>query len=271
MSEQNSFRLACPYCGQHLEVENDMAGMVIDCPTCGQSLIVPADDNLQNDTSAMSECCNPSDRTAPSVDGTDTCQKAIPAIKVIRKQERFVDKCMSRAKAIGIGLAVLLLFIGVGVIKEFLGEDTVATNTEAMTVSKVVAASIRCLENYIETPTDGRRQALSQSLAACPEDFQEAVKDYLSSLAKTCDDMISDRERKEAEAGTVVLGLLAGAASDNPRDAMAAGWQIGNAIQGEMQQTAQRRLEQERRYKLANLIDVAQKYGVDLNDSRSAM
>ena len=140
------------------------------------------------------------------------------------------------------------------------------TNTTSENHAEKIKEAVQALGKYIETPTDRRLQAVSESLEHCPQDFREAVKDLLISLNKTCNDMISEQERKDAEVGGLVLGLLAGAISDNPRDAMSSGFQIGSAIHSEMQQKAQKRLEQERKYKLTNLIDIAQKYGVDLND-----
>lgn len=140
------------------------------------------------------------------------------------------------------------------------------TNTTSENRAEKIKEAVQALRNYIETPTDRRLQAVSESLEHCPQDFSEAVKDLLISLNKTCNDMISEQERKDAEDGGLVLSFLFGALSDNPRDAMSSGFQIGHAIHSEMQQKAQKRLEQEIKYKLTDLIDIAQKYGVDLND-----
>ncbi len=143
--------------------------------------------------------------------------------------------------------------------------DNISDNIFDNRAGKIKEA-LQCLANYCETPTERRLQALSQSLESCPQDFQDAVKDLFISLNKTYEDMISKQEQEDAMAGTIFLGLLAGAVSNNPGDAMSAGFQIGNAIQGEMQQKSQKRLEQEIEHKLADLIDIARKYGVDLND-----
>ena len=144
-------------------------------------------------------------------------------------------------------------------------------NAEADTVTKAVHEAVRRLENYLEAQTDIRRQALSQSLERCPQDFSQAVIDLLVSLSKSSDDMISEKERNDATAATIILSLLAGAASDNAWDGMSRGAQIGGAIEGEVQQRAQKRLEQEIRHRYANLVDIAGKYGVDLVGSQNAL
>ena len=37
----STFKFACPYCGQHLNVDTDQAGAQMQCPTCFQNIIIP--------------------------------------------------------------------------------------------------------------------------------------------------------------------------------------------------------------------------------------
>ena len=272
MEVQDSFRLACPHCGQHLEVDSDMAGMVVECPACGQSLIVPPDEAEQNETANTSESRSRFVQRDLASAGTDSTPQPKPVIKVVRKTRgRRMDKFKNHAKGVGIGLAVLLFFVGVGVLMEFQSEgesvpDRPDNAAAVYATKKAVEASLKCLENYLETQTDRRLQALSSSLETCPADFIEAVRNFLASWSKTSDDMISEKERNDATAATIILSLLAGAASDNAWDGMSRGAQIGGAIEGEVQQRAQSRLEQEIKSRYVDVIDVARKYGVEVND-----
>lgn len=250
MTEEETFKFACPHCGRHLRADGDMAGMCVDCPACGQALIVPVG------------------RSGAS------CRRTAPVVKVIRRREGILGKCKRHMKAVATGLVVLFLFVGAGVVMEHATDASVFGNgadAEAEFAKKAVTDAIQCLGNYLDARTEVRLNALSQSLERCPKDFQEAVNDFLITLRKTPDDMISAREREDAQTAGAFLGLLAGAASDNPGDALTSGLLIGGAIHGEMQQKAQLRLQQELKYKLANLIDIARKYGADSNDPKNAL
>ena len=270
MEEQNGIRLACPYCGQHLNADADMAGMVVECPACGQSLIVPSDEAEQSEAADTPECRRQSVYGNSDEAGARKPCGTRPVIKVVRKKrERCIDKFKNQAKAAGIGLAVLL-FVGAGVLMEFHGEEAGVANetgmaSETSATTKAVEASLKCLASYIETPTEKRYQALSGSLETCPSDFKEAVRNFLAAMSKSRDDMISEKERDEALAATVVLGLLAGAVSDSSGEAFSSGMQIGNLVNGEVQRKAQSRLEQEIKSRFADVVDVARKYGVDLD------
>ena len=96
-----------------------------------------------------------------------------------------------------------------------------------------------------------------EGIRRCPKDFQEAVNDLLITWRKKPNDMISVSKRKNFETASVVQRLQDVAVSDNPGDALLSGSQISGAIHGEMQQKAQLHLQQELKYKLANLIDIA--------------
>ena len=79
MTKKNSFKFSCPHCGQHLDADRDMIGITVDCPACGQSLTVQANPIM---------------------------------IKVVKRRERFIDRCKNWLKATSIGVVVLLLFFG---------------------------------------------------------------------------------------------------------------------------------------------------------------
>ncbi|MBM3859373.1 MAG: hypothetical protein FJ395_06950 [Verrucomicrobia bacterium] len=39
-------RFACPYCNQHIEADDDMAGETIHCPFCQRQITIPAQSTL---------------------------------------------------------------------------------------------------------------------------------------------------------------------------------------------------------------------------------
>ena len=180
-------------------------------------------------------------------------------ITVIKKRESFIARCKNLVKAIGIGLVVLLLFVGVG----SMISETEIEKSDVEVKYDAVKDSIECLLDYIEVSNDRRLQVLSNSLSPCPADYQDAVKEFLIAASQTVDDVITETERNEAMAGSVVLGLLAGAVSDSPQDAFIAGGQVGNLMWEETQRRAQKRLRQQIETKRTHLINVAQKYGIN--------
>ena len=301
MTEEKSFKFNCPHCGRHLEADYDMVGMKFDCPECSQSLKVPEVGNSSpNDGGDLfaEEYLHPS---APPSEETEPTSLSTPKITVIRKRERFIDRIKNRIKAVGIGVAVLLLFVGVGVIKECLDETETATatkgnakvesgakecldETETATATKgnakvesgakvkAVMTSLECLLNYVEMPNERRLGVLSRSLEFCPKDFMDAVKEFLVSVSRTSDDMISDREREDMIKGKIALGLIFGAVNKNdPQSGVAAGLQLGDLISAKTQESANQRLKQDIESKLNHLLDVAERYGVDPNKLETAL
>lgn len=278
MTEEKSFKCNCPHCGQHLDAEHDMVGMEFDCPACGQPLTVPEVGNSSPNEGGdlfAEEHLHPSD---PPSEETEPTPLSTPKITVIRKRERFIDRIKKRMKAVGIGVAVLLLFAGVGVIKECLDETETATATkekskvEGGTKVRAVMTSIECLLNYVEMPNERRLGALSRSLESCPKDFMDAVKEFLVSVSRTSDDMISDREREDMIKGKIALGLIFGAVNKNdPQSGVAAGLQLGDLISAKTQESANQRLKRDIESKLNHLLDVAERYGVDPNKLETAL
>ena len=278
MTEEKSFKFNCPHCGRHLEADYDMVGMKFDCPECSQSLKVPEVGNSSpNDGGDLfaEEYLHPS---APPSEETEPTSLSTPKITVIRKRERFIDRIKNRIKAVGIGVAVLLLFVGVGVIKECLDETETATATkgnakvESGAKVKAVMTSLECLLNYVEMPNERRLGVLSRSLEFCPKDFMDAVKEFLVSVSRTSDDMISDREREDMIKGKIALGLIFGAVNKNdPQSGVAAGLQLGDLISAKTQESANQRLKQDIESKLNHLLDVAERYGVDPNKLETAL
>ena len=278
MAIENTFKFPCPHCGQHLDAEYDMVGLEFDCPACGQPLTVPevgnSSPNEDGDLFAE-EHLHPSD---PPSEETEPTPLSTPKITVIRKRERFIDRIKKRMKAVGIGVAVLLLFVGVGVIKECLDETEAATATkEKAKVAggakvKAVMTSIECLLNYVEMPNERRLGVLSRSLESCPKDFMDAVKEFLVSISRTSDDMISDREREDMIKGKIALGLIFGAVNKNdPQSGVATGLQLGDLISAKTQESANQRLKRDIESKLNHLLDVAERYGVDPNKLETAL
>ena len=278
MTEEKSFKFNCSHCGQHLDAEHDMVGMEFDCPACGQPLTVPevgnSSPNEDGDLFAE-EHLHPSD---PPSEETEPTPLSTPKITVIRKRERFIDRIKKRMKAVGIGVAILLLFAGVGVIKECLDETETATVTkekakvEGGAKVRAVMTSIECLLNYVEMPNERRLGVLSRSLESCPKDFMDAVKEFLVSISRTSDDMISDREREDMIKGKIALGLIFGAVNKNdPQSGVAAGLQLGDLISAKTQESANQRLKRDIESKLNHLLDVAERYGVDPNKLETAL
>lgn len=278
MTEEKSFKFNCPHCGQHLDAEHDMVGMEFDCPACGQPLTVPEVGNSSPNEGGdlfAEEHLHPSD---PPSEETEPMPLSTPKITVIRKREWFIDRIKKRMKAVGIGVAVLLLFAGVGVIKECLDETETATVTkekakvEGGAKVRAVMISIECLLNYVEMPNERRLGALSRSLESCPKDFMDAVKEFLVSVSRTSDDMISDREREDMIKGKIALGLIFGAVNKNdPQSGVAAGLQLGDLISAKTQESANQRLKRDIESKLNHLLDVAERYGVDPNKLETAL
>ncbi len=278
MTEEKSFKFNCSHCGQHLDAEHDMVGMEFDCPACGQSLTVPEVGNSSPNEGGdlfAEEHLHPS---APPSEETEPTPLSTPKITVIRKRERLIDRIKKRMKTVGVGVAVLLLFAGVGVIKECLDETETATATkEKAKVAnsakvKAVMTSLECLLNYFEMPNERRLGVLSRSLESCPKDFMDAVKEFLVSVSRTSDDMISDREREDMIKGKIALGLIFGAVNQNdPQSGVAAGLQLGDLISAKAQESANQRLKRDIESKLNHLLDVAERYGVDPNKLETAL
>ena len=278
MDVENTFKFTCPHCGQHLNAEHDMVGMEFDCPACGQPLTVPEVGNSSPNEGGdlfAEEHLHPS---APPSEETEPTPLFTPKITVVRKRERFIDRIKKRMKAVGIGVAVLLLFVGVGVINECLDEPETATATkEKSKVAnsakvKAVMTSLECLLNYFEMPNERRLGVLSRSLESCPKDFMDAVKEFLVSVSRTSDDMISDREREDMIKGKIALGLIFGAVNQNdPQSGVAAGLQLGDLISAKAQESANQRLKRDIESKLNHLLDVAERYGVDPNKLETAL
>lgn len=278
MTEEKSFKFNCSHCGQHLDAEQDMVGMEFDCPACGQSLTVPEVGNSSPNEGGdlfAEEHLHPSD---PPSEETGPMPLSTPKITVIRKRERFIDRIKKRMKAVGIGVAILLLFAGVGVIKECLDETETATVTkekakvEGSAKVRAVMTLIECLLNYVEMPNERRLGVLSRSLESCPKDFMDAVKEFLVSISRTSDDMISDREREDMIKGKIALGLIFGAVNKNdPQSGVATGLQLGDLISAKTQESANQRLKRDIESKLNHLLDVAERYGVDPNKLETAL
>ena len=266
MAESDGFKFACPHCGRHFEAEADMSGMAFDCPSCGQACKVP-------EVGEMSHEPNHFDVNI-STSSNDGAKTVPPVITTIKRRKRFGDKCKKVLKVAGIVAVILLLAWGISQEETQTqdGSGEGAPQTQSRRAVKSVASSIECLMNYMELPTDRRLRVLQSSLESCPDDFQNAMREFLSTIAKTKEDMIPAKEREEMAAGKVVLGLLFGAISQNdPQRGVSAGLQLGDLIRAKTEEAAARRLKQEIESSIARLVDVAQKYGVNPNALEKAL
>lgn len=286
MDVENTFKFTCPHCGQHLDAEHDMVGMEFDCPACGQPLTVPEVGNSSPNEGGdlfAEEHLHPSD---PPSEETEPTPPSTPKITVIRKRERFIDRIKKRMKAVGIGVAVLLLFAGVGVIKECLDETETATATkEKSKVAggakvKAVATSIECLLNYIDLPNDRRLQVLSKSLESCPKDFQDAVIKYLDSTRKTISDIMTTNEEdlEEEVKRELYRTIRPGSPVDvDPRLAGLKNLAVVEALTNVKRRRESRieseksRLKAEIENAVKHIIDVVEKYGIDPNKLETAL
>lgn len=260
MADTNGFKFTCPNCGQRLEAELDMIGMLIDCPHCGQPLEVPL-------------------------------SAGRPKIAVLKRRESLTGRWKNRLKAIGIGIALLCLFAGIGIIAEIIKHDENATETvdgrkenpggrkEALwpsaSVNKKVLTSVECLLDYLKLPNERRKRILSDSLQAVPNDFKDVVSEYLVSVAKNPDDMISAGEKEKAmetKAGAAILfGLLGAASTGDSQLGVNAGLELGDMAYAELREKARRRLRDEIERNRNRLVEVAQKYGINSNAFEEAL
>lgn len=286
MTEEKSFKFNCPHCGQHLDAEHDMVGMEFDCPACGQPLTVPEVGNSSPNKGGdlfAEEHLHPS---APPSEETEPPPLSTPKITVIRKRERLIDRIKKRMKTVGIGVAVLLLFAGVGVIKECLDETETATVTkekakvEGGAKVRAVATSIECLLNYIDLPNDRRLQVLSKSLESCPKDFQDAVIKYLDSTRKTINDIMTTNEEdlEEEVKRELYRTIRPGSPVDvDPRLAGLKNLAVVEALTNVKRRRESRieseksRLKAEIENAVKHIIDVVEKYGIDPNKLETAL
>lgn len=281
MVDSEELKFSCPRCGQHLEAESDMVGMTIDCPGCGQPLEVPSSDNEdQADVVSDAEAA-----------AKPTANDRMPKIAVLKRRESFAERWGKRLKSIGIGIALLCLFVGVGIIAQITNDESKAAEAvegrkenpvgrkEAsrppVSANKKVLSSVECLLDFLKLPNERRLRVLSDSLQAGPHDFKDVVSEYLVSVVKNPDDMISDKEKEEAlqaKAGAAILfGLLGAASSGDSQRGVNAGLELGDMAYAELQGKAKRRLQDEIERKRNRLIEVAQTYGIDSNAFEEAL
>lgn len=266
---ENSFKFQCPHCGQHIEVDCDMIDIRLDCPTCGQPFIVPRMNACAEEDGVPHEFCDTPDQKASSDGRLDVNHCPSPVITVIRKRESFIDRSKNWMKAIGIGCAALLLFVGVSVIKEI--SNDVPTTTVEKTIgeagfeTKAVVASINCLLNFIRRPNDRRSQALFKSLESCPKDFQDAVKKYLDSNRKTILDFMTEAE-EDLSKGLPLFTIRRGNSIDADPQLVVLRIQPGDDAERRreyLMESAKQHKKTEVENAAKHLIDIAEKYGVD--------
>ena len=270
MVESQGFKFSCPRCGQHLEAELDMVGITIDCPGCGQSLKVP---------SSSSEC--QAGVVSDAKAEVETTDDGSPKIVVLKRRESFTGRWKKRLKTMGIGIALLCLFAGVGIMVQITTDDGNATETAGernenprgrkeasrpfVSANKKVLSSVECLLDFMKLPNERRLRVLLDSLQDGPGDFRNAVKEYLDAFAKNPEDFISSKEKEEVETGTLgaaaLLGILGAACTGDFQGAQGgvnAGLQLGDMEYAKLQEKAGHRWLEEMEKKRNRLIEVAQ-------------
>lgn len=288
MDESNGFKFSCPHCGQHLEAEADMAGMSVDCPGCGQPLEVPANGDTPH-KGGVPDAMSESEESSDASSGIEGVRPRPPVITVIKRRESIVDGFKKRLKAIGIGIASLCLFAGVGMMAQIdngeggtvetverrgIPGDYKGTLNPFSSVNTKVLSSVECLLSFMQLPNERRWQVLSDSLQVVPNDVKTALGEYLVSVRKKPEDMMSSRELEEARlttAGAAIFFGLLGAAVDDSQGGVAAGLQVGDLANAELQENARQRLRQEIETKRNRLIEIVKKYGVDSNALEEAL
>lgn len=257
MIGQNSIKFDCPLCGQSLEADYDMAGTVIYCPACDQPLRVPGSRTKPHDAGSDWENSDTGDRQGAMEDGAKTVQSATS----VRTGGRIREKILSIKKRWMQAIAAAVVLLIVGIIVAVIGAPR-----------RAVARSVECLVHFVEEPTSMRMQALSKSMESCPEDFREAAKEFLSSVTKTSDDLITSQDREGMAKLSALLGLVGGASNQyDPQGGVSAGLQLGDLISMAVEEEAGRKLRRGAERKLDELIDVANKYGVDCSALRFAV
>lgn len=274
MVESQGFKFSCPRCGQRLESEPDMVGITIDCPGCGQSLEVPP---------SSSKC--QADVVSDAKAEVATTDDGMPKIVVLKRRESFTGRWKKRLNAIGIGIALLCLFAGVGIIAQITKDDGNATEAvgernensggrkevsrPSASANKKVLASVECLLDFMKLPNERRLRVLVDSMRDGPDDFKDAVSEYLVSFAKNPEDFISSKEQEDAVTETVgaavLLGILGAACTGDSQGGVNAGLQLGDIEYAKLQEKARCRLQEEIEKKRNRLIEVAQTYGIDSN------
>lgn len=281
MVESQGFKFSCPRCGQRLEAELDMVGITIGCPGCGQPLKVPS----------LSSECQADVVSDAKAEVETTTDDGGPKIAVLKRRESFTGRWKKRLKAIGIGIALLCLFAGVGIMVQITTDDGDATETVGgrnenpggrketsrpfASANKKVLSSVECLLDFMKLPNERRLRVLVDSLQGGPDDFKDAVSEYLVSFSKNPEDFISSKEKEDAVTGTVgaavLLGILGAACTGDSQGGVNAGLQLGDMEYAKLQEKARSRLREEIEKKRNRLIEVAQTYGIDSNAFEEAL
>ena len=284
MAESQGFKFSCPRCGQHLEAELDMVGITIGCPGCGQPLKVPS----------LSSECQADFVSDAKAEVETTTDDGGPKIAVLKRRESFTGRWKKRLKAIGIGIALLCLFAGVGIMVQITTDDGDATEAVGernenpggrketsrpfASANKKVLSSVECLLDFMKLPNERRLRVLLDSLQDGSGDFRNAVKEYLDAFAKNPEDFISSKEKEEVVTGTLgaaaLLGIFGAACTGDSQGAQGgvnAGLQLGDMEYAKLQEKAGHRWLEEMEKKRNRLIEVAQTYGIDSNAFEEAL
>ena len=267
----SEFKFLCPHCGQHLEAEADMIGTEIECPVCGNGLKVPAvQTKPQKYRSRFKKCWI-------------FAGAGLVAVWVL-----ISGVCMplpgNREKSPDVQANSQELSSSIGRLSSDNNENRMQDKAEAVNPNDnaVVAATVRCLLNFIRRPNDRRAQALLNSLESCPVGFQEAVIKYLDSTKKTVNDFMPEtNESFEEEVERELYArnyIRRGSPIDiDPRLAglkSLAVVEVAGKVKRRREsriESAKLRLKAEIENAVKHLVDVAEKYGIDAIELEDAL
>ena len=125
--ESETYKFACPHCGQHLEAEPDWAGMECECPGCGKALTVPqpaggrlspaaAEQDATPDT-AHEDTRPPASPAPPVITVVQDKAAQPPIITVVKHRDGFFARNRKWLIPVAGGAAALLLIVGLVAVK----------------------------------------------------------------------------------------------------------------------------------------------------------
>ena len=107
-----TFKFACPHCGQHLEAEPDWVGMEVECPTCGKVITVPHPPTVAT-LGTERFAPNISAKPQPEIQTRFTSEEGdlppTPVISVVEKGKGVSGRKRAWLVPVAIGATVLLI------------------------------------------------------------------------------------------------------------------------------------------------------------------
>ena len=286
-------KTSCPHCSTMYEVDAEYIGETVTCGTCDSKFVVTEtqtanSQEVRSSGMAIEEVAiKPSESVSDKAKEQDTTtvrRKSLSAFstKVKTAANEVKDKATLLWRSGWKGRAIILGFTALLVIclfAPFIQNNKIGLyyhngDGDPKVVAKAaVEESVKCLLDYVRRPNDRRWQALTKSLVSCPADFQDAVRSYITSASKTVDDFISEYTEEDFKKSvkyyyenTVRPGSIvdidpqfAGLRQLIEADAVTSAIRSRNASI----ESARFKLKTEIEKSINNLIDIAEKYGID--------